>query len=97
MINAPGYTISMRVVTSLKLACYFICHHIQTSRTCTVATVVLAEVWKLRDLYNLELAYLVLDSPPMINNKNWQKMLESIVLWVAKHLGVKKSPLQYII
>ena len=31
MINAPGYTISMRTVTNLKLACYFICHHIQTS------------------------------------------------------------------
>ena len=91
MINTHGHRISMRA--NLKLACYLIYHHIRTSRTCTAVTVVLVDVWKLRDLRDLEEAYLIPDSPPCINNKNWLKTLESIVLWVAKHLGLKKSPM----
>ena len=36
--------------------------------------------------------------PPTINDKKWPKTVKSIVLWVAKYLGVKKPPpLKYII
>ena len=87
----------MRAVTNLKLACFFIRHHIRTSRTCSAATVLLPDVRTLRDLKSLEEAYAVPDSPPTINEHNWPKTLEGIVLWVAKHLGAKKTPLQYII
>ena len=97
MINTPGHTVSMRAVTNLKPACFFIRHHIRTSRTCSAATVLLPDVRTLRDLKSLEEAYAVPDSPPTINEHNWPKTLEGIVLWVAKHLGAKKTPLQYII
>ena len=97
MINAPGHTVSMRAVTNLKLACFFIRHHVRTSRSCSAATVILADIRTLRDLKALEEAYTIPDSPPSINEKNWPKTLEGLVLWVAKHLGVKKTPLQYII
>ena len=54
MINTPGHNISMQAVKNLKLACCFIYHHARTSRVYTAATVVLADVWKLRALRELE-------------------------------------------
>ena len=40
-ITAPGCGVSMRAITNLKLACYFIRHQERTSRDCTPADVTL--------------------------------------------------------
>ena len=58
-IAAPGCGVSMRAITNLKLACYFIRHQTQTSRDCTPDLVTLARVRELRPLRVSELAYTV--------------------------------------
>ena len=81
----------------MKLACYFICHQTRSSRDRTPALVTLARVRELRPLRVSELAYTVPSDKVILNDKNWPKTLEGIVLLVARHLGVKKIPLQYVI
>ena len=96
-IVAPGCGVSMRAITNLKLACYFIRHQARTSRDCDPASVTLARVRELRPLRVSELAYAVPTDPIIINDKNWPKTLESLSLWIARHQGVSKAPLGYII
>ena len=76
-IPAPGCGISMRAITNLKLACYFIRHQTRTSRACTPATVTLARVRDLRPLKASESNYSAPTDKVVINDKNWPKTLES--------------------
>ena len=96
-IAAPGCGVSMRAITNLKLACYFIRHQTRTSRIYTPATVTLARVRELRPLKDEELAYKVPTDKVSIDDKNWPKTLESLQIWISKHLGVTKAPLGYVI
>ena len=96
-IAAPGCGVSMRAITNLKLACYFIRHQTRTSRMYTPATVTLARVRELRPLKDEELAYKVPTDKVSIDDKNWPKTLESLQIWISKHLGVTKAPLGYVI
>ena len=94
---APGYAISMRAITNLKLACYFIRHQTRTSRDCNPVLISLARVRELRPLRTAELASTAPDDKIVLNDKNWPKTLESLSLWIARHQGVTKAPLGYII
>ena len=94
---APGCVISMRAITNLKLACYFVRHQTRTSRACTPADVTLARVRELRPLKASEADYSTPTEKLTITDKNWPKTLESLGLWISKHLGVTKAPLGYIL
>ena len=72
-IVAPGCGVSMRAITNLKLACYFICHQTQTSRDCIPALVTLARVRELRPLRVSELAYTVPMDKVILNDKKFAK------------------------
>ena len=96
-ITALDYGVSMRAITNLKLACYFIHHQTRTSRDCTPVLVTLAQVHELRPLRVLEIAYTVPSNKIVLNDKNWLKTLDSLSLWISRHQGVSKVPLGYII
>ena len=69
-IVAPGCGVSMRPITNLKLACYFVHHQTRTSQDCAPVDVTLAWVRELRLLRNSEVAYTTPNDKTPINDKN---------------------------
>ena len=96
-IAHPGTLVSMRAVTNLKLACFFVRHRMRTSRTTTPAQVTLDDVRELRDLREKELSHTNPTTVPQVVGTNWPKILEEILQWIGGHRGVKKAPLDYVV
>ena len=94
-----GELVSMRAITNLKLACFYIRHCERTSRPCAPTSVTLAGVRKLRALRINEEAH----SDPAdtsafsINGNNWAKTIEALAIFLSAHLGITKVPLGYVI
>ena len=67
---------------------------IRTSRTSNAPLVTL-QLRGVRHLKTTEQAYVEPTEKITINDRNWPKTLESLVLWVSAHEGVTKAPLDY--
>ena len=85
----------MKAITNLKLACYYVRHQTRTSRPSNAPLITLQRIRRLRHLRTTEAAYVEPTEKMAINDSNWPKTLESLVLWISKHLGVTKVPLGY--
>ena len=85
----------MKAITNLKLACYYVRHQTQNSRPSNAPLITLQRIRRLCHLKTAELAYVKPADKIMINDRNWSKTLESLVLWILKHEGVTKAPLRY--
>ena len=90
-----GLAISMKAITNLKLACYYVRHQTQTSRPSNAPLITLQRIRRLRHLRTTEADYADPTDKVVINDTNWPKTLESLVLWITKHVGVTKAPLGY--
>ena len=55
------------------------------------------QVRELRPLRESEITYVAPADKITVNDKNWPKTPESLGLWIARHQGVNKAPLEYII
>ena len=84
-INNPGSLVSMRAVTNLKLACFYIRHRDRTSRATALDYVILARIRELRDLRDQEASHVEPKVLPVIEGKDWPKILESIIEWLGEH------------
>ena len=96
-IPAVGQNVSMRAVTNLKLACYFIRHQQRTSRTVVPGTVTLVRIRELRSLREEEEKHVSPPSKPTIIEENWSKTMEAILTYIQLHLGITKVPLAYVV
>ena len=96
LIPAQGNAISMRLVSNLKHACFFICHRYRTHRVVIPVNILLPDIRSLRaqrllEIFHENLAVL------QIVEKNWPKTLEMILLFLGQSFGVKKSPMAYVV
>ena len=90
-----GLAISMKAIMNLKLACYYVRHQTRTSRPSNAPLITLQRIRRLRHLKATEFVYMEPTDKIVINDRNWPKTLESLVLWISKHKGVTKAPLGY--
>ena len=89
--------LSLCVLFRISNTSVFICHRKHTSRVVIPATVLLSKIQALRVQRLLETLKETPVTVPEIVEKNWPKMLETILLFLGRNLGVKKSPLAYIV
>ena len=96
LINNPGLPISQRVEKNLKLLTYFLRFQAHVSRTVLVVNITLVMVQGLKQHHTWEKSHEDLEAP-MINSKDWSKMMEAIQGWFHGCLGQTKIPLAYVI
>ena len=70
---------------------------VRTSRTLRASDITITKIKALRNLREEEDAHTDPSESPTIDPKNWPKTLEAVGEWIGQHLGVKKSPLSYVI
>ena len=96
-ISNPGYVVSTRAETNLKLMCYFLRYRRSTSRDTEAAVITLDAVRSLKTHKDWE-AHHVDVAAPEINDKDWARTFEAIDEWLRGCLGeFSKIPLAYVI
>ena len=82
-----GLAISMKAITNLKLGCCYVRHMIRISRASNAPLITLQRVIGLCHLKMTEQAYVGPTEKITINDHNWPKTLESLVLWILATKG----------
>ncbi len=93
-----GKSISLWVELNIKLAAYYVRHHLdRVSHDCDAASITLAVVRAVCKLKEYEENYKAPDEKPKIDDKEWPKMFESIDDYLARINGEQNLPLAYVI
>ena len=89
----------MVATQNVKLAAFTTWHFKQISLPLLSGHATLLWIRELRALQLRENDYSTPteDEKPNIQPKNWSKTIESIELWLARHLGKTKLPLSYVV
>ena len=96
-ISNPGYVVSTRAETNLKLMCYFLQYRRSTSRDTEAAVITLDAVRSLKTHKDWEANHVDVEAPE-INDKDWAWTFEAIDEWLRGCLGeFSKIPLAYVI
>ena len=96
-ISNPGYVVSTRAETNLKLMCYFLRYRRSTSRDTEAAVITLDAVRSLKTHKDWEVNHVDVAAPE-INDRDWARTFEAIDEWLRGCLGeFSKIPLAYVI
>ena len=96
-ISNPGYVVSMRAETNLKLMCYFLRYRRSTSRDTEAAVITLDAIRSLKTHKDWEANHVDVAAPE-INDKDWARTFKAIDEWLRGCLGeFSKIPLAYVI
>ena len=85
-ISNPGYVVSTRAETNLKLMCYFLCYCRSTSRDTEAAIITLAAVRSMKTHKDWESNHVDIKAPEL-NDKDWARTFEAIDEWLCGCLG----------
>ena len=80
-ISNPGYVVSTRAETNLKLMCYFLRYRWSTSRDTEAAVITLDAVRSLKTHKDWEANHVDVAAPE-INDKDWARTFEAIDEWL---------------
>jgi hypothetical protein len=75
IVAYPGYSVSVRAETNLKLAVFYLRHQARISRILAPASVTLTVVQRLRSTKEYEENFEVTGEQPLINEKDWPRTL----------------------
>ena len=96
-ISNPGYVVSTRAETNLKLMCYFLCYRRSTSRDTEATIITLAAVRSMKTHKDWESNHVDVEAPEL-NDKDWALTFEAIDEWLRGCLGeISKIPLAYVV
>ena len=96
-ISNPGYIVSTRGETNLKLMCYFLRYHRPTSHNTEAAVIMLAAVRSMKTHKDWESNHVDVEAPEL-NDKDWTQTFEAIDKWLHGCLGeFSKIPLAYVV
>ena len=96
-ISNPGYVVSTRAETNLKLMCYFLRYRRSTSHDTEAAVITLNAVRSMKTHKDWEVNHVDVEALE-INNKDWARTFEAIDEWLRGCLGeFSKIPLAYVI
>jgi hypothetical protein len=92
----PGFAVSVRAETNLKLMCYLLRYRERTSRTIAAADISTISVRALKVHREWEMTHKDVN-PPELSDKDWPRTIEAIQEWLRGCLGTTKIPLAYVI
>lgn len=93
----PGNSVSLRAETNLKLAVYWYHHHVRTSRVPIITEMTLVNVRALAKLRDAENEHSDPNVLPTVKGSDWPKILESLQEYFRGFIGLKGTPLSYVI
>ena len=97
IISYPGYVVSTRGKTNLKLMCYFLRYRRSTSCNTEAAVIMLATVWSMKTHKDWESNHVDVEAPEL-NDKDWVQTFQAIDEWRRGCLGeFSKIPLAYVV
>ena len=91
-----GHMISQRAQKNINLAAYWLCHSERISRTRQPADIMVTNVHSIRALRDTEDNYEDA-SPPVIDDKDWPRMMDALCEYFRNTYGVTKIPLLYVV
>jgi hypothetical protein len=97
LVTNPGYSVSIRVETNLKLAVFYLRHQARISRIVAPASIALTVVRSLRSTKEYEENFEVTAEQPVINEKDWPRTMEAIREFFGSVLGETGVPLVYFV
>jgi hypothetical protein len=95
-IPNPGINVPLRAVENLKMAAYYVGHHDRISRTVQPGMITLVRVRALQPLKDHEECHEQPDEPPILNEKDMVKTMDSIDSYLMSYLREMKVPLAYV-
>jgi hypothetical protein len=92
LVANPGYSLSIRAETNLKLAVFYLRHQARISRIVLPASIALTVVRCLRSTKEYEENFKVNAEQPIIDEKDWPRKMETISELFGSVLGKLGCP-----
>ena len=92
-----GLKVSLRAEINLKNARFLLKHKARTVRVTVATDITLDNVRLLREIKEREKEHTDSLVSPVIDAKNWPKIMESLEEYLRGHIGVKGVPLSYVV
>ena len=93
---AVGHMISQWAQKNLNLAAYWLHHSERISRTCQPADIMVINVCSIQALRDAEDNYEDA-TPPVIDDKDWPRMMDALHEYFRNTYGITKIPLLYMV
>ena len=97
-VQNPDVQVNQRAKGHLKLMAFYLRHQARVSREVNAPDITLESIRSVRELREFESTYKVpTNNMPVINAKDWPKMMEMIEEYLRSYLGERKIPLAYVV